>query len=495
VIKENPNDHVGRRKFIKTTALASVAATIPGTALLGQGTEKPSKPKPDKLQKKVLCLSESQTMPERLISSIKSIPGTDLLVTSISVNFQNSQEISQAISGRDPDFLLICLSGFRFSYGSFYDFKGDSNIPIIIFTTNPELILLDVNLAASLRGNGANVTFAISEAQVLEFLRKAASPKILEGKRALLFGKPFESVSVPAHNLTADEIYKRTGVKIQYRSLEALEELLKGIDEAGARSEMERWKKEAAAVVRVPDKAILDVCRLYVLLRSLIEKEGLSAVSIDCLSFTMGFMGSNLTLPIPCLAFARLRDEGFTAACEADVCGLLSSMFLQEVSRKPSFMANVMSVDLQKSSFLFSHCVSPLKLNGSNAAPMRYRLHDYHNMGRGVVPEVEFPIGTEVIIGAFSKNLKSFSLWPGRIHSQVKETELTSARGGGLNACANTMDVKIKDAGRFLQNIESIHHIMITGNDTKAIEDALFGMNVSIAAPSDCSAPEPERKS
>jgi L-fucose isomerase-like protein len=264
-------------------------------------------------------------------------------------------------------------------------------------------------------------------------------------------------------------------------------ELLKGIDEASAMSEVERWKKEAAEVVRVPDKAILDACRLYVLLRSLVKKEGLSAISMDCLSFTM--FGS-LPLPIPCLAFARLRDEGITAACEADVPGMLASMFLEEISRKPSFMANVLSVDLQKSKFLFSHCVSPLKLDGVNSAPMRYRLHDYHNMGRGVVPEVEFPVGKEVIVGAFSKNLKSFTLWPGRIQSQVKETEKTTAGGMGLNACANTMEVKIKDAGHFLQNIASIHHIMITGNYKKDIEDALTGMNVTLVGPSDHSAPE-----
>jgi hypothetical protein len=311
-----------------------------------------------------------------------------------------------------------------------------------------------------------------------------ASPRILENKRALLYGRRFDSTSVPAHNLTEYEVYKRTGVKLQYRSIEQLEGLYKDIDEASARSDMERWKNEAVEVIGVPDKAILDASRLYVLLRSVMEEEDLSAVGIDCLSFTMF---PNSILPHPCLAFARLRDEGMTAACESDVCGMLSSMFLQEISKKPSFMCNLMSVDVEKSKIVLSHCVSPLRLNGVNAAPMKYRLHDYHSFGRGVVPEVEFPLGREVITGGFSKDLKNFSLWPGRIQSQVMETDKPPSEGIRMNSCANTMDVKIRDAGRFLQSIPGIHQIMITGNYTEAIEDALFGMNINLIGPSDLS--------
>jgi hypothetical protein len=488
VIKGAYKDHVGRRDFIKSTTMASVAATIPGTGLLGQDTIGPSKSKPNRKQKKLLCLSDSSTGYERLIESIKSIPETDLFVSRITVNYQRPQEIIQSISGQDADILLMCLSRFTFSFGSLYDSMGDLSIPIIILSSNPGLILIDSNLVASLRANGANVTFALSEVQALELLKIVASPRILEDKRALLYGKPFDSTSVPARNLTEDLVYKRTGVRIHYRPIEELAALFKGVDEADARREMERWKKEAIEVIRVSDQAILEVSKLYVLLRSIIEKEGLSAISIDCLSFTMN---PNPMLPHPCLAFARLRDEGITAACEADVCGMISSMFLQEISRKPSFMANVMLVDLRKSSMVLSHCVAPLQLNGSNAAPMKYRLHDYHSLGRGVVPEVEFPAGMEVTTGEFSKNLKSFSLWPGRIQSQVKDTNRSSSSGGFmLNACANTMDVKIRNADRFLQNIAGTHHIMITDNYTKAIEDAVFGMNVSLVGPSDFTAPE-----
>ena len=95
--------HVGRRNFIKTTTMASVAATLPGTRLVSQDTESPSKPRPGGMKKKLLCLSDSPAAYEQFIESIKSIPETDLLVSSIKVNYQKPQEIIQTIHGQDTD--------------------------------------------------------------------------------------------------------------------------------------------------------------------------------------------------------------------------------------------------------------------------------------------------------------------------------------------------------------------------------------------------------
>jgi L-fucose isomerase-like protein len=306
---------------------------------------------------------------------------------------------------------------------------------------------------------------------------------LLEGQKAVLYGRPFDSTTVTSHNLSEDIIYRRTGVEIKFRPIEELAALYKKIDAKDAIKEMERWKREAKEVAGVPDKAIIDACRLYVLLRSIIDKEGLNAVSIDCLGFTLN---PDPVLPYPCLAFSRLRDEGITAACEADVVGMLSSMFLEQISRKPSFMCNLMSVNTSGSKISVSHCVAPLKLNGPDAPRMKYRLHSYHGFGKGAVPEVEFPVNGNVLVGGFSKDLKTFTLWPGQIDSQVKDTENARTKSGPINtACANTMDVKIRDAGRFIQNIPGLHQVMVLADYTEIYENALTGMNVKIAGPMD----------
>jgi hypothetical protein len=491
LLKQNPKAiHVGRRDFIKTTTMAGMAATLPGTALIGQDAGDSLKSRADGTKRRLLCLTDSPPAFENFFESIRAIKEADLLLNPVKVNFQKPQEVIDSIRGNEADVILMCLPRFTFSFGKLYDSLGDTGIPMVIFAQSPDLILIDANFAASLRANGAKVLFATSQAQAIEMLKAVAAPRILEGKRAVIYGRPFDSTSVPAHNLNEDYVYRRTGVRIQYRPMDELIRLFKLADEAGAVKQAERWKKEAAAVVEPSDKTIIDACRLYVLLRSIIDKEGLSAVSIDCLGL---LFNPNPPLPYPCLPFARLRDEGFTAACEADVCGLLSSMFLQEISRRPSFLSNVLSVNLQQSSVTLSHCVAPLKLMGREASPLPYKLRDYHGMGKGVVPEVAFPAGIEVIAGAFTKDLKNFVLWPGRIQVGAKTDTDTPApaspAGFRRMTCSNYVEVKIRDADRFLQNIAGIHHIMISGNYTKAMRDALLAMNVSVIGPSDFTAP------
>ncbi len=81
---------------------------------------------------------------------------------------------------------------------------------------------------------------------------------------------------MPAPNLNEDYIYKRTGVRVEHRPIEELRQLMKGVDEAAARKEMERWKKEAAKIIGPTDQTILDCSKMYVLLRSIVDQEGLS---------------------------------------------------------------------------------------------------------------------------------------------------------------------------------------------------------------------------
>jgi len=236
---------------------------------------------------------------------------------------------------------------------------------------------------------------------------------------------------------------------------------------------------------------------MYVLLRSIIDKEGLSAISIDCLSFSFS---ANPLVPLPCLAYTRLWNEGIATPCEADVCMLLSSLLMQEISRKPCFFHNVSEVDTQKSAAILRHCVAPTKLLGADAKPLPFNLRDYHGFGRDIVPEVEFPVGLEVTMGGFSKDLKDFLVWPGRIQPGIHDMETRSFENVPEDApasmknmrrfCSNRAEVKIRYANRFLQSIAGIHQVMVAGSYTKALYEATARMNVNVIAPPDMTPPE-----
>jgi L-fucose isomerase-like protein len=254
---------------------------------------------------------------------------------------------------------------------------------------------------------------------------------------------------------------------------------------------MQRWKNEAVKIVEPTDESILRSSKMYVLLRALIDKEGLSAVSIDCLNFSFE---PNPILPLPCLAYVRLRDEGISAPCEADVCMMLSSMLLQEISGKSFFHFNVSEVNNAESYTVLRHCVAPVRMMGADAPPLPYNLRDYHGMGRDVVPEVEFPVGSEVTMGGFSKDLKDFVLWPGRILPSVHDMERPSfpnmPDSKMRRYCSNRAQVKIRNVDRFLQSIAGIHNVFVAGSYTKEIYAALTRMNVNVIAPPDLTPPE-----
>jgi hypothetical protein len=486
---------VDRRDFIKATTLAGMAGTLPGASLLAQDTPKPSKPRNVGKTRKVLFVSDSASGHEKLIESIKAIPEYEFEVVPIQTSLQQKpQEVVRSVRELNPDFLVIQPT-VRTAVGNIGNIAvsmAELDIPIILLPVNLDLIMMDSDMVAAMQTRGANATLAKSEAHAVELLKIFAVPRILDGKQALIFGRPFDSTSVPMGNLNADYVYRKTGLRIRYQPVDDLMPQLEKVSDATAMKEMERWKKEAAKVLEPSDKTILDCARLYLLLRSLVDREGLAAISIDCLSFS--FSGKP-PLPLPCLAFTRLRDEGVTAPCEADVCGLLTSMVLQEISRKPAYQCNLAEVDFQKSAAVLRHCVAPLKLMGRDAPPLNYNLRDYHGLGKGATAEVEFPMGVDVTLGLFKKDLKSFVLWPGRTQPTGQITappplgNAPAAYAKVRKYCSNQLTVKLKDIDRLHQNLAGCHHVMIAGTYEKALREEMIRMGVNIIGPSDMSSP------
>jgi hypothetical protein len=485
--------HVGRRDFIKATTLAGMAGTLPGASLLAQDTPRQSKLRNTGKTRKVLFVSDSLSSNEKIIDSIKAIREYEFQVIPIQASLQQKpQEVVRLVQGHSPDILMLRPT-VRTAVGNIGNIAvslADLDIPIILLPVNLDLIMMDTDMVSAMRTRGANAILANSEAHAVELLKIFAVPRILDGKKALIFGRPFDSTSVPMGNLSADYVYRKTGLRIEYRPVDDLMPLLEKVDEAAAMKEMERWKKEAAKVLEPSDKTILDAARLYVLLRSLVEKESLAAISIDCLSFS--FSGKP-PIPLPCIAFTRLRDEGITAPCEADICAMLTSTVLQEISRKPAYQCNVAEVNMQKSSAVLRHCVAPVRLMGRNAPSLTYKLRDYHGMGKGATAEVVFPTGIDVTLGLFSKDLKSFILWPGKTQSRINDIEsapLLNAPASSAKIrkyCSNQLAVKFKDIEQLQQRLAGCHHVMIAGTYEKAIREEMMRMGVSIIGPSDMS--------
>jgi len=474
MLKENQEGvYVDRRNFLKTTTMAGMAATLPETLL--QNSERTVKPDNRGNKRKLLLLSGDPKAYENLVQSVKSIKEFEFNVISLQTNNQNPQEIIKVIKTEAPDLLFF---GSLITGNTPVDL-GYIDVPVILLPSTLDFICFEADAAAAFRANGTNAVLANSEEHAIELIKILAAPMLLQGRRAVIYSRPFNSSSVPARNLNAEAVYKRTGVHLEFRPLEELKPLLEQVNPEKARKEMERWKREAESIVEPTDKELLESCKMYVLLRSIIEEEGLSGISIDCLNFSFS---PDPVLPVPCLAFARLRDEGFAVPCEADVCGMLTSMVLQEISQKPSYFANVAEVDIKKSSTLLRHCVSPLRLLGRNAAALPYNLRDYHGTGRGVTLEVSFPPGLEVTFGGFSKDLREFVMWPGEIQAGIHDINRLASKNM-RRYCSSRAELKIREADVFLQKIVGIHHVLVAGSYTKELREEMTRLNVDIVGP------------
>jgi len=344
----------------------------------------------------------------------------------------------------------------------------EATVPVVVVARSPGQLWRAADVVGYVRARGVNVSLAPSWDDAIARIQAILSPPILSGKRVLIFAEPFTSATIPSRNLTHEYVLERTGVDVMFRPLTELKESLSDVLKARATAERDSWIEGAAELIGPSLDDILDSCRLYILLKDIVAEEDISGVSIDCVRYSFS---EDPLLPHPCLAFSRLRDQGIAAPCEADVCAMLTELLLEGIAQKPSFLGNIGTVDVDRSTIDLLHCVAPLKMAGFETDPVIYRLRDYHGLGRGVALDIDFPTGREVTIGSFSKDLRSFVLWPGTL----VET--------GSGYCRSMARIKIQEPLRFLQSISGCHYLMVYGNHIPQISSILTTMNISIIGP------------
>ena len=371
-------------------------------------------------------------------------------------------EARQALSTSGADIVVSSAAGFDPGV------LAEATVPVVVVARNPDALWTAADVVASLRAGGVNASLAPSWDDAFERIQMILSPPVLAGKKVLIFSEAFDSATLPSPYLSREYVMERTGVDVEFRPLESLEEALRSVDTSRAHAELARWIVGATEITVTSAEAILESCKLYLLLKSMVDAEGLSGVSVDCVRYSFA---EKPILPHPCLAFSRLRDEGIAAPCEADVCAMLTELLLEGIAKRPAFLGNVGAVDRTASTTDLLHCVAPLRMEGSEGGPASYALRDYHGTRRGVAMEVSFATRRDVTLGAFSKDLRTFVLWPGRLI----ET--------GSGFCRSKARIKIPDPERFLHTLAGCHYIMVYGNYVPEISRALVKMNVSVIGP------------
>ncbi len=147
------------------------------------------------------------------------------------------------------------------------------------------------------------------------------------------------------------ELLHQFGVRLE--TVEARELIAKALayDESEILPCLEQTQKCTCALEAIPQKNQLDHARLYKAYLDYVTENGIGALATRCWPDFFTAFGT----PV-CTVLAMLNDAGISSACEADIYGALSMYMGQQLTGKPAFFGDPVSLDEKESSVTFWHC-------------------------------------------------------------------------------------------------------------------------------------------
>lgn len=145
---------------------------------------------------------------------------------------------------------------------------------------------------------------------------------------------------------------------------------------------VERWKKSALEIVKVPDDTLMTSAAMYLGMKSVLRQHEANAITVNCLG---GFYGGHIHA-YPCLGFHELNNEGLIGACECDVRSTATMLtFSTMTNGRPGFISDPV-IDTSKRQIIYAHCVAPNKIFGPGGAtnPFRIMTHSEDRSGASV---------------------------------------------------------------------------------------------------------------
>ena len=235
----------------------------------------------------------------------------------------------------------------------------------------------------------------------------------------------------------------RFNAKVDVIGMDAFERLVEGADEAVAlefaRSMRERIRFEVGY-----DK-LIEVGRIYAAIRSLYSKY--DATAINCFPYLIRHRVT------PCLALARLNEEGLIAACEADLRALFSMILAKELTGYSGWIANVNHVE--GSTVTMSHCTIALNMIRNP----RVLTHFESGYPYGLTGELGFNEVTGISVSSDFRRMGVFT-------AKVVNSGLMSN-----NMCRTQAVLNLGvNASRVVKLAPYNHHVIVPGDITRELE-------------------------
>ena len=305
---------------------------------------------------------------------------------------------------------------------------------------------LDAKALLSEVGIDSGILHLNDLSRVNDALRIAKAIASILGIRVALLG-------VRAKDNVARTFEDRFEARVDAIPMESLEEMINGADE-GVAAEFVNYIRGKVRF-EASDERLMDVGRIYAAMRSLYGKY--DATAINCFSY---LIKHGVT---PCLALARLNEEGLIAACEADLRALFSMVIARELTGYSGWIANMNHVE--GSRVTMSHCTIALNM----VREARVVTHFESGFSYGLTGKLLFNEVTGVSVSSDFRRMGIFS-------ARVVESGLLSDRMCRTQAI---LDLGV-DSSLILRLAPYNHHVILPGNVTRELETiaGVLGMEV-----------------
>ena len=199
-----------------------------------------------------------------------------------------------------------------------------------------------------------------------------------------------------------------------------------------------------------------DAYRIYLALKSLVQKYQLQGFTIRCFDLLDTVHNTG------CWALAKLNSEGIVAGCEGDVPTMLTMMVVRAMCGTSCFQANPASINPETGEILFAHCTIPFDM------VQRYELDTHFESGIGVGIRGYMQEGP-VTICKLSGDLNRYFITEGQlIYNQAKP-----------DLCRTQLMVHLDDPSQtsyFLTNPIGNHHVIVPGRNANALKALMQGL-------------------
>lgn len=344
----------------------------------------------------------------------------------------------------------------------------EGDIPIMAFAGDRTPMMGLYALPIEEREAHPNLTFCLDYEEISQCARLLSVKKRLSNTRIAFIGDISGLGSHWEHLPDREVLQQKFGIDMAFVSAAKFAGEVARIDSTEADAVARRWVRDAVSAEEPSTDEIVQVARVYLAMRQVVERTDSQAVAVGCLELMY------LQNLVPhCFALAALRDEGIPAACESDVSALVTMLILGYLSNKPAYMGNTVRADPEGNLLMISHGCTPAKMAGLDKPPMQYTLvHSYSGRfieGTGLTSFVELDKGQMVTVGRIARNLDRLYVTTGEI-IDCRDTLCDRT----------TVDLRVPDVCRFFHNAPGNHQVLVYGDHIEDLRNlcGLLGIDL-----------------